>query len=95
MAVYRQKIDAVVAEWSSAASGRRRDENTTGGQRPCAPTGRQRAPRCSYPTDPFQLLLDLQLPAGITGNWRAMQHLPAAREAINRYLLAQASATNK
>ena len=49
------------------------------------------------PTQPslLQLLLDLQSPAGITGNWRAMQHLPAAREAINRYLLAQSSATNQ
>ncbi len=36
--------------------------------------------------DPFALLLALDGPAAIPGDWRAMQHLPAAREAINRYL---------
>jgi hypothetical protein len=39
--------------------------------------------------DPFELLLALPEPAAIRGDWRAMQHLPAAREAINRYLLAK------
>jgi len=38
-------------------------------------------------TDPFLLLLALESPAAIRGDWRAMQHLPAAREAINQYLL--------
>lgn len=38
-------------------------------------------------TDPFHLLLDIKIAADIPGDWRAMQHLPAAREAINRYLL--------
>jgi hypothetical protein len=37
-------------------------------------------------TDPFRLLLDIQNPAAILGDWRAMQHLPAAREALNLYL---------
>lgn len=40
-------------------------------------------------TDPFRLLLAVESPAAIPGNWRAMQHLPAAREAINRYLVEQ------
>ena len=40
-------------------------------------------------TDPFQLLLDLENPSVILGNWRAMQHLPAAREALNRFLRDQ------
>ena len=40
-------------------------------------------------TDPFQLLLDLENPAAILGNWRAMQHLPAAREALNRFVRDQ------
>lgn len=40
-------------------------------------------------TDPFRLLLDLDTPADILGNWRAMQHLPAAREALNLYLRDQ------
>lgn len=38
-------------------------------------------------TDPFQLLLNIADLAHVPGNWRAMQHLPAAREAINRYLM--------
>jgi hypothetical protein len=42
-------------------------------------------------TDPFQLLLDLKTPAAILDNWRAMQHLPAAREALNRFLRDQES----
>lgn len=37
--------------------------------------------------DPFRLLLDLPQADAIPGNWRAMQHLPAAREAINRHLV--------
>jgi hypothetical protein len=36
--------------------------------------------------DPFQLLLDLCQVEAISGNWNAMQHLPAAREAINKLL---------
>lgn len=39
-------------------------------------------------TDPFRLLLAIPGPEAIPGDWRAMQHLPAAREAINRYLVA-------
>ena len=38
-------------------------------------------------TDPFLLLLRWEQPEQIAGDWNAMQHLPAAREAINRYLL--------
>ena len=40
--------------------------------------------------DPFQLLLDIDSPAAILGDWQAMQHLPAAREALNLYIQAQA-----
>lgn len=40
-------------------------------------------------TDPFQLLLDIPNPQAIGGDWRAMQHLPAAREALNQYILNQ------
>ena len=39
--------------------------------------------------DPFALLLAIAAPAKIAGDWRAMQHLPAAREAINRYLVEE------
>lgn len=38
-------------------------------------------------TDPFNLLLSIDGPNDIPGDWRIMQHLPAAREAINRYLV--------
>lgn len=37
--------------------------------------------------DPFRLLLAIPNPAAIPGDWTAMQHLPAAREAINRYVV--------
>ena len=40
-------------------------------------------------TDPFQLLLEIETPNDILGNWRAMQHLPAAREALNLFLRNQ------
>lgn len=43
-------------------------------------------------TDPFQLLLDIQNPRDIMNDWRAMQHLPAAREALNHYILHQEEA---
>ncbi len=43
-------------------------------------------------TDPFALLLAFSGPAAIEGDWRAMQHLPAAREAINRLLQDQGAA---
>lgn len=38
--------------------------------------------------DPFQLLIDIPTPEAILGDWRAMQHLPSAREALNQYILA-------
>ena len=37
--------------------------------------------------DPFELLLSIQKAGEIPGNWRALQILPAAREALNHYLL--------
>ena len=39
--------------------------------------------------DPFHLLLAFTKPEDILDNWKAMQHLPAAREALNQYLLSQ------
>lgn len=42
--------------------------------------------------DPFQLLLAFAEPGDILGDWRAMQHLPAAREALNQFVLSQSSA---
>lgn len=40
-------------------------------------------------TDPFHLLLAFEHPAGIPGNWNAMRHLPAAREALNQFIISQ------
>jgi hypothetical protein len=40
--------------------------------------------------DPFLFLLEKESPAAISGDWQAMQHLPAAREALNQYVLGQA-----
>ncbi|MCA9971558.1 MAG: hypothetical protein KC425_15145 [Anaerolineales bacterium] len=40
-------------------------------------------------TDPFRLLLAIERPAAILGDWRAMQHLPAAREALNQLVLSR------
>jgi hypothetical protein len=40
-------------------------------------------------TDPFQLLIEIESPGALEGRWDLMQHLPAAREAINQYLRAQ------
>lgn len=37
-------------------------------------------------SDPFQRLLTAEKAADFIGDWEAMQHLPAAREAINRYI---------
>jgi len=37
--------------------------------------------------DPFEMLLSIPGAIKIPGNWRAMQILPAAREALNLYLL--------
>ncbi len=39
--------------------------------------------------DPFLRLLHPEQAAGFIGDWPAMQHLPAAREALNRVLLAE------
>lgn len=39
--------------------------------------------------DPFQELLSIESAADLVDNWQVMQLLPAAREALNSYLLAQ------
>lgn len=36
--------------------------------------------------DPFQRILKAEKAADFIGDWEAMQHLPAAREALNRYI---------
>jgi hypothetical protein len=41
--------------------------------------------------DPFALILALDSPEAILGDWHLMQHLPAAREALNRYLRDQSA----
>jgi hypothetical protein len=39
--------------------------------------------------DPFALLLGVDTAVGFQQNWTAMQHLPAAREALNQFILTQ------
>ncbi|MEO8083880.1 MAG: hypothetical protein ABI780_08665 [Ardenticatenales bacterium] len=41
--------------------------------------------------DPFRSLLDIPSAAAIVGDWAAMQTLPSAREALNRWLVAMAA----
>ena len=36
--------------------------------------------------DPFRYLFQYESAEAFVGNWAALQHLPAAREALNRYL---------
>ena len=95
VAIYRQKVDAgaAEAEFKTIWPELRRQYNV------CAEALRPhwlatRAAGEATHVDPLQLLLDLASPEKVTGNWRAMQHMPAAREAINRFLLEQSSATN-
>lgn len=38
--------------------------------------------------DPFEKLLAVENAMGFRGNWNAMRTLPAAREALNNYLLS-------
>ena len=88
--IYRQKIDAEAAEteFGSLWPGLRQQyEAWAEALRPHWLA--TRAAGAATQVDPFQLLLELASPADVRGNWRAMQHLPAAREAINRYLVAQ------
>ncbi len=88
--VYRSKLDvgAAEAEFAEVWSWLREHYPNV------EPTLRRHWPEtraAGEPThvDPFQLLLDIPRAADISGDWRAMQHLPAAREAINRRLLEQ------
>ena len=88
--VYRQKMDAAEAgaEYVAVWPGLRRSYPRWA----VALRPHWRATRAAGElthTDPFALLLALDGPAAIPGDWRAMQHLPAAREAINRYLSGQ------
>lgn len=41
--------------------------------------------------DPFDFLLSPSQAADFVGNWAALQHLPAAREALNQLLVKEAS----
>ncbi len=88
--IYKEQVDEATADsqfntvwpWLREAYGRF--------QPILGPYWRQtRAAGALTTSDPFLLLLDLQAPADIRDNWRAMQHLPAAREAINLYLSSE------
>ena len=88
--VHREKVTAVAAEpefaevwpWLQRAYGAWEGE--------LRPYWQQtKAAGAPTQTDPFQMLLDFDAPSAISGDWRAMQHLPAAREALNMYLRDQ------
>lgn len=88
--VYREKMPAAEAEtefnvvwpWLREQYGR-----WAGALKPFW----QQTTAAGQPTqaDPFRLILEKQSPADIPGDWRTLQHLPAAREALNQYLLAK------
>jgi hypothetical protein len=92
--VYKEQVDASSSEveaefaqvwpWLRQNYGRWQDE-----LKPC--WRQTRAAEAPAKSDPFLLLLAADSPKSILGNWRAMQHLPAAREALNHYLLQQPS----
>ena len=41
--------------------------------------------------DPFERLFSAESAAAFVDDWDAMQHLPAAREALNRFIVAQSA----
>jgi hypothetical protein len=86
--VYREKmtVDEAAGEYAAVWPWLREEYGRW--QAVLEPHWRQtRAAGAMTATDPFALLLAIESPEAIQGDWRAMQHLPAAREAINRYLL--------
>lgn len=88
--VYRGKIAASEAEdkWQSVRTWLRKNYDTW--EQKLLPFWRKTtAAGKPTSTDPFMLLLTIGNTTEIIGNWRAMQHLPAARETINRYILDQ------
>ncbi len=88
--VYREKMTAEMAQsefdevwpWLRERYGR---------WQPLLETYWRQTTAAGKPTqsDPFLLLLEKPSPAAISGDWQAMQHLPAAREALNQYIIAQ------
>ncbi len=89
VAVYRQKLDANLAKAEFDEVWPRCRELYLGRWEKLLQSYWLQTRAAGEPTrvDPFRLLLDIQSPIEIPENWRAMQYLPAAREAINRYLL--------
>ncbi|MBE7530807.1 MAG: hypothetical protein HND44_19525 [Chloroflexi bacterium] len=88
--VYREKVPVAAAQPEFAEVWPWLRERYGRWQSTLEPFWRQTtAAGASTQTDPFLLLLQKQSSADIPGDWWAMQHLPAAREALNRYVLAQ------
>lgn len=88
--VYRQKIDANAAAAEFTRVWPWLQQHYGAWAELLEPFWQQtRAGGAPTAVDPFQLLLDLPNPQAILGNWRAMQHLPAAREALNRAIRAK------
>lgn len=88
--VYRQKltVDAAESEFAEVWPWLRQ---RYGRWQPYLETFWQKSTAAGQPTqtDPFLLLLEKPSPAAILDDWQAMQHLPAAREALNQYILSK------
>jgi hypothetical protein len=90
VAVYREKMALVAAETEFAEVWPWLRQVYPAWARDLRPFWRAtKAAGAPTQRDPFQLLLDKQQPADILGDWGAMQHLPAAREALNQFILSQ------
>ena len=86
--IYKEQIDAIAAQMEFAQVWPWLRQNYSRWQDELEPCWRRtRAAGAPTKSDPFLLLLAIESPTEIIGDWRAMQHLPAAREAINQYLL--------
>jgi hypothetical protein len=86
--IYKEQIDAIAAQMEFAQVWPWLRQNYNRWQDELEPCWRRtRAAGAPTKSDPFLLLLAIESPTEIIGDWRAMQHLPAAREAINQYLL--------
>ncbi len=82
------------ADWEQARAYRHLRRELTDGyspwQRELAPYWQGlKAGGTSVEQDPFRALFAEEEAASFVDNWRAMQTLPAAREALNSYLLAR------
>jgi hypothetical protein len=88
--VYREKLSVTEAELQFAETWYRLREQYPQWSEQLWPFWQQtKVAGQMTKVDPFQHILDIQHPSHIPGNWHALQHLPAAREAINQFVLSE------